>query len=108
LSIKNISIFFQLKLKIGWAPMAHTCSPTYSGGRDQEDGSWKPPKQIVHETLSLKTLHKNRIGGVAQGVSPQYKPSTAKKKKVKNKSNGRRLLNYSLLIHPYEVKSSGH
>jgi hypothetical protein len=34
------------------------------------------PGQIVHETLSQKTLHKNRAGGVAQGEGP----STAKSK----------------------------
>jgi hypothetical protein len=25
----------------GWVPMAHTCNPLYSGGRDQEDHSLK-------------------------------------------------------------------
>jgi hypothetical protein len=23
-------------------PVAHTCNPSYSGGRDQEDHGWKP------------------------------------------------------------------
>jgi hypothetical protein len=31
-------------------------------------------QQIVHETLSQKTLHKNRAGGVAQGEDPEFKP----------------------------------
>jgi hypothetical protein len=35
------------------------------------------PEQIVHETLSWKTLHKNRTGGVALSSSP----NTTKKKK---------------------------
>jgi hypothetical protein len=35
------------------------------------------PGQIVHKTVSWKTFHKNRAGGVAQGEGP----STAKKKK---------------------------
>jgi hypothetical protein len=30
------------------------CNPSYSGGRDQEDCSSKPARQIVHETLSQK------------------------------------------------------
>jgi hypothetical protein len=30
------------------------------------------PGQIVHETLSQKTLHKNRAGRVAQGEGPEY------------------------------------
>jgi hypothetical protein len=32
--------------------------------------------QIVQETLSLKTLHKNGADGVAQGEGPEFKPST--------------------------------
>jgi hypothetical protein len=31
----------------------------------------------------LKTLHKNRAGGVAQGEGPSSSPSTAKKEKRK-------------------------
>jgi hypothetical protein len=30
--------------------------------------------EIVHKTPSRKTLHKNRPGGVAQGVGPEFKP----------------------------------
>jgi hypothetical protein len=42
------------------------------------------PGQIVCETLSRKTLHKNRAGGVAQSEGPEFKPQycqTRKKKK---------------------------
>jgi hypothetical protein len=39
------------------------------------------PGQIVCKTLSRKTLHKNRAGGVAQGESPEFKTQYAKKKK---------------------------
>jgi hypothetical protein len=39
------------------------------------------PRQIVHKTLSRKTLHKNRAGGVAQGEGPEFKPQYHKKKK---------------------------
>jgi hypothetical protein len=31
-------------------------------------------RQIVHKTLSQKTHHKNRAGGMAQDVSPEFKP----------------------------------
>jgi hypothetical protein len=31
------------------------------------------PGQKVHKTLSQKTLHKNRVGVVAQGESPEFK-----------------------------------
>jgi hypothetical protein len=39
------------------------------------------PKQIVHKTLSQKTLHKNKVSGVAQGGSSEFKPQYSKKKK---------------------------
>jgi hypothetical protein len=48
-------------------------------GRDQEGhGS---SRQIVGETLSRKNPSHKRAGGVAQGVGPEFKPSTAKNKK---------------------------
>jgi hypothetical protein len=37
------------------------------------------PRQIVHETLSQKALHKNRAGGVAQGVDLEFKSQHRKK-----------------------------
>jgi glutamine amidotransferase-like uncharacterized protein len=39
------------------------------------------PGEIVCKTLSRKTLLKKRFGGVAQGVSPEFKPQYCKKKK---------------------------
>jgi hypothetical protein len=38
------------------------------------------PGQIVCGTLSQKTLHKIRAGGVAQGVGPEFKPQYCKNK----------------------------
>jgi hypothetical protein len=32
------------------------------------------PRKIVGETLSQKTYHKKRAGGVAQGIGPEFKP----------------------------------
>jgi hypothetical protein len=43
------------------------------------------PRQIVHKTLSGKTFHKNKTGGVSQGVDPEFKPHYLKNKN-KNKS----------------------
>jgi hypothetical protein len=37
-------------------------------------------RQTVHVTLSQKTLHKNRAGGVAQGEGPEFKPQYPKNK----------------------------
>jgi hypothetical protein len=45
------------------------------------------PGQIVFETLSQKTLHKDRTGGVAQGKGPKFKPQYCQKKKKKKKKN---------------------
>jgi hypothetical protein len=39
------------------------------------------PRKIVPETLSQKTPHKNRAGGVAQGAVCELKPQYHKKKK---------------------------
>jgi hypothetical protein len=57
----------------GQAPVAHTCNPIYSGGRDQEDRSSKPAWTVC-QALSRKTLHKNKGGRVAQGEGPEFKP----------------------------------
>jgi hypothetical protein len=45
------------------------------------------PGQIVHETLSRKTLHKNRAGGVVQGEGPEFnlQYNTHKKENKGNK-----------------------
>jgi hypothetical protein len=32
------------------------------------------PRQIVLKTPSQKTLYKNKVGGVAQDESPEFKP----------------------------------
>jgi hypothetical protein len=43
---------------IGQVPVAHSCNPSYSGGRDQEDqedwGSKPTPAKNSHKTLSWK------------------------------------------------------
>jgi hypothetical protein len=39
------------------------------------------PSQIVHETVSQKTLHKTKARRVAQGVCPEFKPQHCQKKK---------------------------
>jgi hypothetical protein len=57
--------------------VAHTCNPSYSGGREQEDLS--SPGQIVREIVSGKTLHKNRAGGVAQSEGSEFKPQNHKR-----------------------------
>jgi hypothetical protein len=58
--------------------MAHTCNPSYAGGRDQEDHSLKPARAIVRETLSKKKkITKRGWWALSSNLS------TAKKKKGK-------------------------
>jgi hypothetical protein len=67
-------------------PGSHTCNPSYSGGRDQEDHSSKPAWAIVHETLSQKNPSNKRAGRVAKGVGPGFKLQYRTKKKKKEMS----------------------
>jgi hypothetical protein len=74
-----------LKGKTSWVPVAHTCNPSYSGGRDLEDCGSKPARKIVCKTLSQKNPTQKRAG-VAQGVGPEFKPQYQKKKKKTQKT----------------------
>jgi hypothetical protein len=47
----------------GPVPVAHTCNPSYSGGRVQNQ-----PGQIIRETLSQKYSAHKRTGGVTQVI----------------------------------------
>jgi hypothetical protein len=49
----------------GQAPVAHSCNPSYSEGRDQEDGDSRPYLE--------KNPSQKRAGGVAQGEVPEFK-----------------------------------
>jgi hypothetical protein len=65
-------------------PVAHTCNPSYSGGRDQKDCGLKPAwANSFQDTISKYPITKNWAGGVAQGESPEFKPQYCKKKKKK-------------------------
>jgi hypothetical protein len=43
------------------------------------------PRQIVLQDAVLKKTLQKRVGGVAQGVGPDFKPQYCKKKKKKEK-----------------------
>jgi hypothetical protein len=69
--------------------VAHSCNPSYSGGRDQEGLG-----QIVHKTLSQKKKEKKTLHikglvecGVAQDISPEFKTQYHKKQKQKQEIN---------------------
>jgi hypothetical protein len=46
------------------------------------------PRQVVLETLSQKNPSQKRVGGVVQGIDPEFKPQSATKKKRNPKAGG--------------------
>jgi hypothetical protein len=60
------------------ATVAHTCNPSYSGGRDQEDLSLK---QIVLEAYLKNIQHKTKLVEWLKVEALSSNPSTTKKKK---------------------------
>jgi hypothetical protein len=60
--------------------VAHVCNPSYSGGRDQED-CLKPTQANSFQDPISKIPSHERADGVAQGLGPEFKPSTTRKKK---------------------------
>jgi hypothetical protein len=70
--IRNVDILFFmhflkfilrfLKIKSGHSIMVHSCNPSYSGGRDQEDWGLKPAWANSCETLSWKNPSQIRAG----------------------------------------------
>jgi hypothetical protein len=75
------TLWLPLKEEKCQALMAYTCNPSYSGGQDQEDRGLKPAWENSLQDLILKTLHKNRVGGVAQGKGLEFKPQYHKRKR---------------------------
>jgi hypothetical protein len=60
--------------------VAHTCNPSYSGGRDQEDHGSKPAQaNSLQDPILKKTHHKERASEAAQGVGPEFKPQYCEK-----------------------------
>jgi hypothetical protein len=66
--------------------VAHACTPSYSGGRDQEDQGLRPAwANSFQDTISKNTQHKK---GLAECLLRKHEalssnPSAAKKKKKK-------------------------
>jgi hypothetical protein len=50
-------------------PVAHTCNPSSSGGRDQEDHDLKPAWAYSSRDPILKKTITKKGGGVAGGVT---------------------------------------
>jgi hypothetical protein len=50
---RNLLTFLS-KTKPVWAPVAHACNPSYSGGGDQEDHNSKPAKPYLEKPYHKK------------------------------------------------------
>jgi hypothetical protein len=61
--------------------VAHACNPSSQEAEIRRITVQSQPGQIVRKTLSRKTPHKHRAGGVAQGEGLEFKPQYRKKKK---------------------------
>jgi hypothetical protein len=66
--------------------VAHTCNPSYLGGRVQEDRGSKPTWANSLQDPILK-MPNTKAGRVAQGVGPDSSSSTTKKERKKESTN---------------------
>jgi hypothetical protein len=76
----------QSKERMLWAPVAHACNPSNSGGRDQEGCNLKPAQanSLLDPNLKIPISQK-RAGRVALGIGPELKSQYHKKKKKEKK-----------------------
>jgi hypothetical protein len=64
--------------------VAHTCNPSYSGGRDQEDLGLKSAwANSSRDSISKKPFTKNGLAEWLKVKALSSNPSSAKKKKKK-------------------------
>jgi hypothetical protein len=60
---KNKSVWLEFflyffKINMNWAPVAHTCNPSFSGSRNQEDRGSKPARaNSSRDPVSKNPLH---------------------------------------------------
>jgi hypothetical protein len=81
-TIMENSTEFPTKIKVA---VAHTCFPSYSGGRDQEDPSSKPAQGNSSQDPISENTQPKKTGSVSQVV--EHRPSKHEyhqKKKFKN------------------------
>jgi hypothetical protein len=70
---------FLKKSSESWALVVHTCNPSYSEGRNQED------QDSSQDTISKKNHHKKNSGGRGSRCSPGVQTPVRQKKKKKIK-----------------------
>jgi hypothetical protein len=62
--------------------VAHTCNPSFSGGRDQEDPSSKPAwANSSQDSILKKPIPKKGLAEWLKGKALSSNPSTTRKKK---------------------------
>jgi hypothetical protein len=68
--------------------VAHTCNPSYSRGRDQEDRGTKSAQANSSRPHLIKTHHKKELVELLKVKALSPSPGTKKKKniKIKNKT----------------------
>jgi hypothetical protein len=72
------------KLKNSQAPVAHTCNPSYSGGRNQEDhGLMAAWANSLPDPILKKTHHKIWLVSWLKLKALSSSPNTTKKKRKK-------------------------
>jgi O-acetyl-ADP-ribose deacetylase (regulator of RNase III) len=81
-NLKIGSSFCIKKKKTKPGMVIHTCNPSYSGGRDQEDRGSKPTQEnSSQDPLSKKTLHKIRLVAWIKVKAVSSRPVPHQKKK---------------------------
>jgi hypothetical protein len=71
----------------GQALVAHTCNPSYSGGRDQEDRSLKPARENnFQDPISKKPITDKGLMEWLKVEALSSNPSTAKHKNKNHKT----------------------
>jgi hypothetical protein len=74
--------------QIGQALVAHTCNPSYSGGRDQEDHCSKLAwANSLRDPILKKAHHKKGLVKWLMMQALSSNPSTSKKKKKRERNN---------------------
>jgi hypothetical protein len=70
------------------ALLAHTCNPSYSGGRDQEDQGLKPARANTSQDCMWKKPFTKKGWWSGSRLNPEFKPSITKKKKKRKRKSG--------------------
>jgi hypothetical protein len=83
-----------------WELVVHTCNPSYSGGRHQEDhGSKSAQTNSLKDPILKKPITKKGLVELVKALSSS--PSTAKKERIMREAPIQCLLHYSTPIRSF-------